>query len=186
MVYFVFTVNFSPTPMMTVQHTTTTAEKTVKKVLDHSAGLQKHAGSEERKNCHVKWSSFSCVNSWKSTSEMYQLSEAHLRLVEENKRYITPVAKILLFTPIQGIGQRGHIEIETSSNWGNVLELRHFLAELNTTELNDKLKSLPSKLKTQNEIITVMSDIMVLKNISQNFPLRWMKAEVWVKLNSWQ
>lgn len=98
------------------------------------------------------------------------INEAHLKLVKEISKYIQYIGKVLLFTAVQGIAQRGNDKSENSVNCGNFLEFVHLLEYFND-DFKQKRQSLPNNSKytspsMQNEILTVFT-LMVRDKISK-------------------
>lgn len=101
-----------------------------KKALDKGSGFKRHESSSEHKKCQVMLVEYTSMKI-KNTSVSSLINEAHLKLVKENHKYIQYIGKVLLFTAVQGIAQRGSNESENSVNRGNFLELVHLLEYFN-------------------------------------------------------
>lgn len=146
--------------------------KNWKKALDSKAGFKKHDISADHKSCQVLWNSYLNLKTSATGDKISvaaHLSEAHVKMITENRLYIQSVSKILLFLATQGIAQRGDFENSESLNRGNFLELLALIAENNETVKN-KIKHLPGNAKytspqIQNEILLIISE-MILDRIS--------------------
>lgn len=81
-----------------------------KNALDKSSGLKKHNISNEHKTSNIMWISYLDMKKNGNVSVTSLINEGHLKLVKDNRDYIKMVGKVLLFTAIQGIAQRGDNE----------------------------------------------------------------------------
>lgn len=92
------------------------------------------------------------------------INENHLKLVQENRKYIRSIGKALLYTAFQGIAQRGDDEKESSLNRGNFIELLTLLEDF-SDDLKEKRQLLPKNStyispKIQNEIFTIFNQMI--------------------------
>ena len=98
------------------------------------------------------------------------LDSGHIKLVQENRRYIRAVIEALRYTCCQNIAQRGHRENSDSLNRGNFIELLSMLNNFDEI-IQKKLESCPSNAKyihhdIQSEIINIMAG-MITSEISE-------------------
>lgn len=140
-----------------------------KNALDSDSGFKKHDLSSEHKNCSMKWVTFSRSKTT-GQSVMSKISEAHQRLVQENRKYLSIIADALLFTALQNIAQRGDDESPQSMNQGNFLQLIKLLSNHNEF-FKRKVAESPENAKytspsIQNELLFTFSKL-ILKEISQ-------------------
>ncbi|XP_078022986.1 zinc finger MYM-type protein 1-like [Epinephelus lanceolatus] len=97
------------------------------------------------------------------------LDVGHSKLVKENQQYMKAMVESLCYTACQGIAQRGHAEVEQSTNRGNFIELLNVISMFDST-VAKKISDNPSNAKythhdIQNEIFSVMAN-MLRKEIS--------------------
>ena len=98
------------------------------------------------------------------------LDSGHIKLVQENRRYIRAVIEALRYTCCENIAQRGHRENSDSLHRGNFIELLSMLGNFDEI-IQKKLESCPSNAKyihhnIQNEIINIMAG-MITSEISE-------------------
>ncbi|KAL7400994.1 hypothetical protein ABVT39_021214 [Epinephelus coioides] len=80
----------------------------------------------------------------------------HSKRVKENQQYMKAMVESLRYTACQGIAQRGHAEVEQSTNRGNFIELLNVISMFDST-VAKKISDNPSNAKythhdIQNEI----------------------------------
>lgn len=92
------------------------AFKNWKNALDNDSGFKKHELSSGHKSCLLKWINYKDSKTGTEKSVMSQMSEAHNKLVKENRQYISIIADTLLFTALQNIAQRGDDESLVSNS----------------------------------------------------------------------
>ena len=98
------------------------------------------------------------------TSINKMISEAHQKIVDEDRHYIKTVAEILLFIARQDNSQRGHREGQESKNRGNFLELMKLIS-YHDPIIAKKCIDLPQNAKytspqIQNEVLEILADII--------------------------
>lgn len=143
--------------------------KNWKRASGRNFSFQQHARSNNHLNSTTKWQCFKDISSNKDgkISIVAVMNESHAHLVEENRKYLRIIARILLFTVNQGITQRGHDESSDSLNKGNFLELIDLMVE-NDDFLKSKIDSLPLNAKylshdIQDEFFQIMADLVLVK-----------------------
>lgn len=137
--------------------------KNWKKSLEKNSGLKKHEMSNEHKQCQCMWTEYMAMKS-KNVSVSSLINEGHLKLVQENRKYIRSIGQVLLYTAFQGIAQRGDDENESSCNRGNFLELITLLEDF-CDDLKQKRQSLLKysryiNPKIQNEMFAIFNQII--------------------------
>lgn len=107
--------------------------KNWKRASEKNHGFRAHERSHDHLTSFTKWKCFQDLlkNKDEKTSVVSILNETHALLVKENRSYLRMLSRILLFTAVQGIAQRGHDENVDRINRGNFLELINLIAENN-------------------------------------------------------
>uniref|UniRef100_A0A673GCT8 Uncharacterized protein n=1 Tax=Sinocyclocheilus rhinocerous TaxID=307959 RepID=A0A673GCT8_9TELE len=97
------------------------------------------------------------------TSMLNALDKKHQKIVEQSRTYIKTVAEVLLFTAMQNISQRGHLETDAYTNKGNVLGIMDLIAK-HSPLIDKKLIAVGNAKYTsntiQNEILECLSDMV--------------------------
>ncbi len=73
------------------------------------------------------------------------------QVVEQNRTYIKTVAEVLLFTAMQNISQRGHLETDAYTKKGNFLGIMDLIAK-HSPLIDKKLKAVGNAKYTSNII----------------------------------
>ncbi|KAL4121422.1 hypothetical protein QTP88_013939 [Uroleucon formosanum] len=94
-----------------------------KNALGSNSGLKKHHMSNDHKTSHAMWTSYLDMKKAGNVSVASLINDGHLKLVKENRNFIKSIGRVLLYTAVQGIAQRGDNEGESSLNRGNFVEL---------------------------------------------------------------
>ena len=124
--------------------------------------LTNYVSSSEHISCCEKWALFRYSTiSGPITS---QLSNAHLKAVEENKIYVAKLVDIIKFLSKQGLAFRGHIETSDSTNEGNFRELCKLFGQFDI-KFNEQLLKTYNLISAniQNELINIISTLMTEK-----------------------
>uniref|UniRef100_A0A671M6X3 DUF4371 domain-containing protein n=1 Tax=Sinocyclocheilus anshuiensis TaxID=1608454 RepID=A0A671M6X3_9TELE len=98
----------------------------------------------------------------------------HQKIVEQNRTYIKTVAEVLLFTAMQNISQRGHLETDAYTNKGNFLGIMDLIAK-HSPLIDKKLKAVGNAKYTSNtiqdEILECLSDMVregIISEVKEN------------------
>ena len=128
-----------------------------------------HERSDYHKMVYCAWKDFQTNKKTGATIDV-ALASARQKLILENRHYIKQIAKVLLLTATQKIGQRGHREQEDSSNRGNFIEILALLSLQDEKRKRMKGMSCMKYLspKIQNEILELMAQ-MVHEEINNEF-----------------
>ncbi|XP_057199292.1 zinc finger MYM-type protein 1-like [Triplophysa rosa] len=144
-----------------------------KKAMYKDGGFRAHEKSENHVNSMLAWSEHK-RRILTYTSVLSVLDEKHQKLVEQNRAYIKTVAEVLLFTALQNISQRGHIETDASTNKGNFLGIMELIAK-HSPLIDKKLKAVGNAKYTsniiQNEILACLSDMVresIISEVKEN------------------
>ena len=124
--------------------------------------LTNYVSSSEHISCCEKWALYRYSTiSGPITS---QLSNAHLKAVEENKIYVAKLVDIIKFLSKQGLAFRGHIETSDSTNEGNFRELCKLFGQFDI-KFNEQLLKTYNLISAniQNELINIISTLMTEK-----------------------
>ena len=76
----------------------------------------------------IAWSDYKAIRSSDNVNVLQMQSDAHVRLVTENRQYIKTIAEVLLITATQNIAQRGHNENMDDLD-GNFLQILKLLSK---------------------------------------------------------
>lgn len=135
-----------------------------KNALGSNSGLKKHHMSNDHKTSHAMWTSYLDMKKAGYVSVASLINDGHLKLVKENRNFIKSIGRVLLYTAVQGIAQRGDNEGESSLNRGNFVELLNLMENFND-EFKSKRRSLPNNAKytspqIQNEMLSIFNDMI--------------------------
>lgn len=111
----------------------------------------------------MAWSDYKAMKSSGNLNVLQMQSDAHVRLVAENRHYVKAIAEVLLITATQNISQRGQNENMEDLN-GNYLQILHLLSKHDAV-IAKKLFQGPHNARytskdIQNELIAVMADLV--------------------------
>lgn len=105
------------------------------------------------------WMSYLDMKKMGNISVVSLVNDGHLKVVKENRIIIKMMGRVLLYTALQGIAQRGDNEGENSLNRGNYIEIFDLMEEFNDV-FKLKRKMLPNNAKytspqIQNEMLLI-------------------------------
>jgi hypothetical protein len=142
---------------------TTVGFRNWKKAQTNQTGFPQHARSPQHNNAMIAWSDYRTIRSSANVNVLQMQSDAHVRLVAENRQYIKAIAEVLLITATQNIAQRGDSENMVDLD-GNFLQILNLLAKHDAIIAKKMLHGPQNARYTskdiQNELIAVMADLV--------------------------
>ena len=133
-----------------------------KKATEKDAGFSQHERSDYHATTYCSWKEFEQRQISGKTIDA-SISSLHEKTINENRRYVKQVARVLCLTARQKIAQRGHKEDVNSPNKGNFLEILELMSEQDDIVKNrftgkSRVKYTSPKIK--NEILALLAQII--------------------------
>ena len=122
----------------------------------------KHASSETHKNSVTLWAGYMQAKKYGTVGD--GLNSDRAKCIQENRRFLKTICKIVILCARQDIGLRGHREGECSNNQGNFLEILKLVASQDG-DLKRRLEKCPGNATyisktTQNDLLIAASDVI--------------------------
>ena len=133
-----------------------------KKATEKDAGFSQHERSDYHATTFCLWKEFEQRQISGKTIDA-SISSLHEKTINENRRYVKQVARVLCLTARQKIAQRGHKEDVNSPNKGNFLEILELMSEQDDIVKNrftGKSRVKYTSPKIQNEILALLAQII--------------------------
>ena len=138
---------------------------------DATSRLKKHVASVRHQNATFARIDYNRMKK----NEKYcasMLNAQHMKLVQENRHYMTAVWKAVRLCSLQGIGLRGHREDlgAIDSNPGNFLSIISLLSDHDSVihdRLNESTTAKYTHHSIQNELIETASDMVCEKLLTR-------------------